>query len=187
MATDISMCSNALLLIGHGTISSFTEGGAGALVASNLYQSSYENLLSLHRWRFASGKVTLSRLTATPINDFKYAYQLPADYMVANRVIPQSDYEIFGDKIYSNQQSLALDYIFKPSETSLPATQSLYTWEVISLFSSRLCLTVSTEPALPRPTPSSDPTRLFFRRTACLIPSSVNRQPSLPEPLTSVP
>jgi hypothetical protein len=121
MATDISMCSNALLLIGHGTISSFTEGGAGALVASNLYQSSYENLLSLHRWRFASGKVNLSRLTATPINDFKYAYQLPADYMVANRVIPQSDYEIFGDKIYSDQQSLALDYIFKPAETSLPA------------------------------------------------------------------
>ena len=121
MATDISMCSNALLLIGHGTISSFTEGGAGALVASNLYQSSYENLLSLHRWRFASGKVTLSRLTATPINDFSYAYQLPADYMIANRVIPQSDYEIFGDKIYSDQQSLALDYIFKPAETALPA------------------------------------------------------------------
>jgi hypothetical protein len=121
MATDISMCSNALLLIGHGTISSFTEGGAGALVASNLYQTSYENLLSLHRWRFASGKVALSRLTATPLNDWSYAYQLPADYLLANRVIPQSDYEIFANKIYSNETTLEIDYVFKPAESQLPA------------------------------------------------------------------
>jgi hypothetical protein len=121
MATKISMCSNALLLIGHGTISSFTEGGAGALVASNLYDSSYENLLTLHRWRFASGKVSLSRLTATPLNEWDYAFQLPANYMLINRVIPQSDYEIFEDKIYSNQQTLDLDYVYKPAESELPA------------------------------------------------------------------
>lgn len=121
MATSISMCSNALLLIGHGTISSFTEGGAGALVASNLYDSSYENLLTLHRWRFASGKVSLSRLTATPLNEWDYAFQLPANYMLINRVIPDTDYEIFEDKIYSNQQTLDIDYVFKPAESELPA------------------------------------------------------------------
>lgn len=121
MATSISICSNALLLIGHGTISSFTEGGSGAEVASNLYESSYENVLTMHRWRFASGKAALSRLTATPLNDFDYAFQLPANNLLVNRVFPDSDYEIFEDKIFSDQLTLEIDYVFKPDESKLPA------------------------------------------------------------------
>ncbi len=121
MATSISMSSNALLLIGHSTISSFTQAGAGALVASNLYDSSYENLLSMHRWRFATGKAPLSRLTATPLNDWTYAYQLPADYMLLNRLIPNSDFEIFEGLVYSNEPSLDIDYVYKPAESELPA------------------------------------------------------------------
>jgi hypothetical protein len=120
MATSISMCSNALLLIGHGTISSFTEGGAGATVAANLYPTTYENLLTLFRWRFATAKRDLSRLTATPLNEWTYAYQLPADYLVGIKTWPQSDFEIYEDKLYSNLTAVALDFIFKPDESRLP-------------------------------------------------------------------
>lgn len=120
MATDISMSSNALLLIGHGTIASFAEGGAGAEVASNLYTTTYENLLTMHRWRFASAKRDLNRLVATPLNEWTYAYQLPADYLTAIKVYPDVDYEIYEDKIYADVDSLALDYIYKPDESRLP-------------------------------------------------------------------
>lgn len=120
MATDISMCSNALLLIGHGTISSFTEGGAGAEVASNLYETTYENALTLHRWRFASGKAQLSQLVAAPLNEWTYAYQLPADYLAGIKVYPNTDFEIYEDKLYSNSNEVALDYVFKPDESKLP-------------------------------------------------------------------
>jgi len=120
MATSISMCSNALLLIGHGTISSFTEGSAGSRVASNLYDTTYENLLTLSRWRFATAKRDLGRLVDTPLNEWTYAYQLPADYLVAIKVYPQSDYEIYEDKLYSNLTEVALDFVFKPDESMLP-------------------------------------------------------------------
>ena len=120
MATSISMCSNALLMIGHGTISSFTEGGAGAEVASNLYDSTYENQLTLSRWRFATAKRALGRLVDTPLNEWTYAFQLPSDYLVAIKVVPQSDYEIYEDKLYSNLTEVALDFVFKPDESMLP-------------------------------------------------------------------
>jgi len=121
MATSIEICSNALNLIGHGSIASFTDGGAGANIAAALYEPTYEDLLSQHRWRFATSKVALSRLVATPINKWKYAFQLPADYIVAVYVYPASAYEIYEDKLYSNSETVDLDYIFKPSESKMPA------------------------------------------------------------------
>ena len=120
MATDVEICSNALFLIGHGAISSFTEGTLGSQTASNFYTLTYRSLLSVHRWRFAAGKVTLSRLTATPLNEWSYAFQLPADYINAIRVYPDGDYEIYEDKIYSNANAIDLDYLFQPNESKLP-------------------------------------------------------------------
>ena len=118
--TDISMCSNALLLLGANTISSFTEAGAGAEVAANLYEKTYESLITKHPWRFAVGKVSLSKLVDAPLNEYQYAYQLPANYLTAIKVFPFSDYEIFEDKLYSNLDGIELDYMFKPSESKLP-------------------------------------------------------------------
>ena len=56
----IQISSNALILLGHPPIASFEEPGAGAQAASNLYEQSYLNLLTIHRWRFATKKAQLS-------------------------------------------------------------------------------------------------------------------------------
>lgn len=120
MATAISMCSNALLLIGHSTISSFTDPGAGPQVASNLYDTTYENLLSQHRWRFAMAKRDLARLTSSPLNEWQYAFALPSDYLTNVRVYPDVDFEIYENKLYANHKEVSLDYVFKPSEARLP-------------------------------------------------------------------
>jgi hypothetical protein len=120
--TAIDLASNALLLIGEETISSFTDDSTAALVAANLYQPTFESLLTVHPWRFASSKATLSRLVATPINQWDYAYTLPADFLVAQHVdADNSNYQIYGSKLYSNQDSIVLDYTFKPDESLLPA------------------------------------------------------------------
>jgi len=121
MATDIDMCSNALLMIGHGTIESFTEGGAGAEVAANLYGSTYEALLTVHRWRFAAAKSELSRLVDTPLNEWTYAYSLPSGYLLGIKTYPDIEYEVYENKLYANAATVALDYIFKPAEERLPA------------------------------------------------------------------
>lgn len=121
MATSaISICSNALILLGDNPISSFSEPGAGAQTASNLYESSYINLLSMHRWRFATKKADLSRLSTSPINEWQYQYQMPTDMVAIITVYPNGDYEIYGDKIYANTNTLSIDYVYRVDESQLP-------------------------------------------------------------------
>tara|TARA_R110002153_G_scaffold269481_1_gene435103 strand:+ start:45 stop:401 length:357 start_codon:yes stop_codon:yes gene_type:complete len=111
--TSIDLASNALLLIGEETISSFTNDTTAALVAANLYDLTYESLLTLHPWRFASTQIVLSRLTSTPVSTWKYAYQLPADFLVAQHVDNSTDmYQIYTDKLYSDNSTITLDYTF---------------------------------------------------------------------------
>jgi len=135
MATDIEICSNALIMIGHGAISSFTDGGAGANTAAALYEATYENLLSQHRWRFASAKKKLNKSTSTPLNEWSYVYQLPANYIVAFGVHPRVDYEIYEDKLLSNSSSIDIDYVFKIDEAKVPGYfQRLLEFNLASVF-----------------------------------------------------
>jgi len=120
--SDIDIASNALLMIGENPIASFTEDTVAALIAANLYHSTFESLLTLHPWRFASNKATLSRLTAKPTNQWKYAFQLPADFLVAQHVDQGNhNYQIYADKLYSDNETMVLDYTYKPDESFLPA------------------------------------------------------------------
>ena len=120
--SKVDITSNALLLIGESPISSFTEDTTGALIASNLYEQTYEDLLTKHPWRFASAKASLSRLTSTPVDTWRYAFQLPANFLLVQHVdTGNTDYEIYQDKVYTNQSTLVLDYLFKPDESELPA------------------------------------------------------------------
>lgn len=120
MATDISMSSNALLLLGHNTINSFTEAGAGARAASNMYQVVYDDAITSYPWRFAIKKVTLSKLAAAPLNEWSNAFQLPGDVLLTYRTFPRSIFEIYEDKLYSNLETIEIDYWFSPEEPTLP-------------------------------------------------------------------
>jgi len=120
MATKFDIVSQALLLIGEQPISSFSEGVSG-LVASNLYDTTRDSFLTQTRWRFAVGKKQLSQLVATPLNEWKYAYQLPSDMLMPISVYPKARYEIYEDKLYTHQNTIELDYIFRPDEAAFPA------------------------------------------------------------------
>lgn len=123
MPTSIDIASNALLLIGDEPISAFTDPGAGATVAANLYPTTYERVLSEHPWSFALKEQQLSRLSQQPdsITGFTYAFQIPTDLIRMWAMFPYSNYTIVGDLIYSNETELLARYVYKPDETKLPA------------------------------------------------------------------
>lgn len=122
MASDIDIASNALLLIGDNPISSFTEPGAGAQAAANLYASTYEQFLSEHPWSFAFKEQKLNRLSQMPddLTNFNFAYQMPVDLIRLWAVFPHSSYVIVGEFLYSNQNELLARYNFKTEEVNLP-------------------------------------------------------------------
>jgi len=123
MASAIDMSSNALLLIGDNPINSFTEEGAGATAAANLYPATKEMVLSYHPWSFALKEQELSQLAQQPDErtNLKYAYQVPTDSIRIWEIFPHSYFEVVGKLIYSNEPSLLCRYVYDVPESLIPA------------------------------------------------------------------
>lgn len=119
-ATDIRIASNALQLFGHSSITSFQDGTAGAEIASALYESSYKFLLTTYRWRFATKKAKLARLSGKPISDYNYMFQIPTDCLYIIRPTTTADYEVYGETIHTNVSVMTIDYIYNVPSDKLP-------------------------------------------------------------------
>ena len=119
ITSDISIASNGLLLLGHDPIASFTEPTAGATIAANLYETSYLSLITAHRWRFATKKAKLARLSAKPLNGFNYQFQIPSDCLYVIRVSTVR-YEIYESTIHCNDEALEMDFLYRVTEDRLP-------------------------------------------------------------------
>ena len=113
------MASNALILIGENSIQSLDDNAA----ASNLYDRAYESLLADHPWSFALKEQALSRNSVGPnsLTGFQYSYNLPSDLIRIWFVLPQSNYEVVGNGLNSNESSLRIRYVYRVPESNLPA------------------------------------------------------------------
>lgn len=120
--TAIKIASNALLLIGDNPISSFSDPGAGAQIAANIYYETYKSMLAEHPWAFAMKELSLSRLSQVPDSrtNYSYAFQLPSDLIRVWAIMDHSNYTIVGSLVYSNSKSLLCRYIAQVDETELP-------------------------------------------------------------------
>lgn len=124
-STKIGIISKALILCGEKALNALTDDRYGAEVGGNLFELIFENELQSNPWRFSMKKAALSRLNVTPLNQFQYAYQIPADCLLVRHVYPATRYEIFGDRVYTDNTSVELDYQFKPAVSAVPAYFSM--------------------------------------------------------------
>jgi hypothetical protein len=85
--TALSICSDALLMLGAKPISSFDEGSDEASVANRLYPDIKDQALLMYPWSFSFKKTSIGRLLTTPINEYRYEYQLPGDRLTSPRAI----------------------------------------------------------------------------------------------------
>lgn len=123
MPTSLSICSNALILIGDSPITSFTGPGAGAQAANALWTDTYRASLAEHAWTFAREEVYLSRLSATPDNKtgYQYAFQTPPGYIRLWAQMPYGTYKLVGPLLYSNFDSILARYIYEVDVDRLPS------------------------------------------------------------------
>ena len=116
MATQVSIASNALLLLGAKTINSLDEGTDRATLSANLYDSLRDDMLRRHPWNCAVKRVLLAPDTDVPAFDYGAQFTLPADWLKTLSVGPDGyevDYKHESGKILANGTSLALRYIFR--------------------------------------------------------------------------
>lgn len=128
--TGISICSDALLLLGAKTITSFNDGTDEANVCDRLYPDVRNTTLSMYPWTFSLKKVQLQRLLTTPTSVWKYAYQLPGDRLSNPRAVFDSgspgayankDWEIQGDTLLTNLETVFIDYQYQTQEFAMPS------------------------------------------------------------------
>lgn len=125
----LSVCSDALLMLGAKPISSFNEGTDEASVCDALYPNIRDQALMNYPWSFTFKKVQLARLVTTPTNEYKYEYQMPSDRLGAPRAVYDSasvgahtvtNYRIMGTKLLTNEESVYVDYQYPVTESQMP-------------------------------------------------------------------
>ena len=128
--TDIRICSDALLMLGGKAISSFNEGTSASNTCDRLYPGVKFSTLQSYPWSFSFKKVQLAQTINTPVNQYRYEYQLPSDRLGAIRRAYNStaigagtfnDWVIQGDKLLTNETTVVIDYQFAPTESEMPA------------------------------------------------------------------
>jgi len=128
--TDVSICSEALILLGQTAITSFDDGTAGAGAASKIYPKVKSSTLGMYPWTFTLAKVQLGQLAAAPTNVWEYAYQLPSQMLtgVPRKVFASDsvganvikDYEIQGNQLLTDYTKIFVDFQQTVDEQSMP-------------------------------------------------------------------
>jgi hypothetical protein len=126
----LKICSDALLLLGARPISSFNEGTDSSNLCDRLYPDLKRTTLQMYPWSFSFKKAQLARTINTPVNEYKYEYQLPSDMLGAIRkafsteaigVGSFTDWTIQGDKLLTNVEKIVIDYQFSVNEDKMPS------------------------------------------------------------------
>lgn len=131
MTTDISICSQALILLGAEPIASFTDETDAAKICANRYPALKKSLISGHPWRCMMTKVELSREAAAPLGEWRYAYIIPGNAVdagawamfngVAIDELPVKSFEIFGRRLLTNHARAVVDILTMKPESEWPA------------------------------------------------------------------
>lgn len=127
--TKLSICSDALIMLGANPLASFNVGTDDAQVADRLYDDVRDTLLMQYPFSWSIKKVKLARLAQTPINEWKYIYQIPGNLLGNPKAVfnvgsvgatPQRDFEIYGDGLNTNYEDVWIDYQYRPEPFEFP-------------------------------------------------------------------
>ncbi|MGO2200505.1 hypothetical protein [Pseudomonas helleri] len=118
MATGVSICSNALLMLGAQTINDFADqlNLDRAKLCANLYPTVRDDMLRSHSWNCAIKRAVLAPDAVAPAFGYTHSFELPADFMRVLEVGTngsQIDYLVEGRTIQANTTVLELRYVFR--------------------------------------------------------------------------
>lgn len=81
LASQVDVCNYALTLVGEQPITSLLDNTPRARALNAIYNTERQAELTSYFWNFAIQRAQLATLTTAPLYQFKYAYQLPANFM----------------------------------------------------------------------------------------------------------
>lgn len=129
--TDVTICSDALVMLGAAAITSLTDGSDTADACNRLYPDLKNHLLTVYPWTWSVKKVQLSANVTDPVNEWDNAFDLPADIIGSPIAVFDSSssgihprrygWEIYGTQLFTNLDTVYIDYQATVTEANMPA------------------------------------------------------------------
>lgn len=112
--TPVMICNMALIKLGADTITSLSQDTKNARLCNAVFELMRNKVLEDHPWGFATKTTQLASIVATPLMDWTYQYQLPADFlkMVRGEDWKQS-FEIVDGYLHANDTPIIIKYIWE--------------------------------------------------------------------------
>lgn len=133
MTSSVSVCSNALIMLGGTPFSSFDEPKPHVRAAANLYASVRDDVLRLHPWNCVTSRVILAPLATPPSFDFNYQFQLPGDWMRTLQVGRKGDpipFRTEGMRLLADVTALPLVYCYRNEIEDTWSTNLIHVMEL---------------------------------------------------------
>ena len=129
--SKLSICSDALILLGAKPLSSFSEGTDSAQICDRIYDDVRDFVIGMYPWSFTVKKTQLAQLVDSPVNEYTYKYSLPSDVLGSGvRAVYDSNstgvtpintgWEIIGNELNTNLETVFVDYQHRPTEDVMP-------------------------------------------------------------------
>ena len=122
MAVDeASICNDALIEIGAGTITALNEDSATARICNSQYTRIRDELLAAHPWNFALKRANLVASSTPPTNKYSQSFDLPTDCLRVLEVVDgeEVDWQREGQVIVCDEGSMEILYVAKITDVTL--------------------------------------------------------------------
>lgn len=113
MPSVVDVCNRALDKLGHGAITSLSDGTTAANLVDRNWPLVRDQVLRDHPWNFAVGRKILAPDSTAPVWGFSYKHPLPADFLrlLEVRDLSANEYQVEGKFIYTDEDTLYIRYI----------------------------------------------------------------------------
>jgi hypothetical protein len=120
MASDVSICNAALVLLGDKVIASLDETTPRAILCNSLYEQAKADILRMHPWNCLVTRAELAPTTDEAPGGWGYVFNLPGDWLRTLSVGEDDDqpdeYVMEGRKVYADVDTLYLRYLADKAE-----------------------------------------------------------------------
>lgn len=113
MSSVVDICNRALDKLGHGAITSLTDGTKASDLCNRTWDIVRDQVLRDHPWNFAVVRTTTAPSTKTPSWGFTYQHPTPSDFLrlLEVRDMGAGEYQVESNQILADDDVLYIRYI----------------------------------------------------------------------------
>ncbi len=116
MASEVSICNQALSWLGGAHITSLDDESTEAVLCKATYASVRDAVLEARDWTFAVGRYDLPKAATGPTNGYANAFPIPSDVLRILEVLDNLDWQIEGQDVVTNEDAVSIKAVVRVTD-----------------------------------------------------------------------